>query len=373
MQILFDTTDFPSRWHCGQWTSLHGWTHITADIATGVAYFMIPTALIYFLRRRRDIEVPRAFWLFPAFILSCGAVHIVEASIFWFPWYRFSALLKVITAVVSAATALALIRLMPFALNIPGMAAMNEKLKDEVEQREQTERVLRTKNLQLDHFASVASHDLKAPLRAITNLASWIEADCEGKLPAESEEHLKLMMERVSMMEDLVENLLDFSRAGEDVHLVPLDVEQEARETVQMLDVPAEASVEIGSFPPLNAPKAALRLILRNLIGNALDHGQRPDIKVTLTGRVEADHFVLEVADDGVGVPEDLQDSIFEPFTTTGNKYGKPSHGLGLAAVRRTASTIGGRIHLKKNEEGAAGATFVVTIPMRAPTDQTVT
>ncbi|QDV05049.1 Phytochrome-like protein cph1 [Planctomycetes bacterium Poly30] len=362
MQILFDTSDFPPRWHCGSWTALHGWVHIIADIATGVAYFAIPSLFLLFLRKRKDVVFPALFWLFAAFILSCGTVHFIEASIFWTPWYRLSAFFKVLTATVSIATAIVMVRVMPQAMKIPGLSAMNEALQREIEQRERTEEELHKKNLQLDHFASMASHDLKSPLRAIKNLAEWVREDCKGHLPEASDEHLRLMHDRVEGMEGLLDGLLDFARAGSDVETEWLDLDVEADEAVSLLDVPDGCEIVFGSLPRVRAPRAALRLILRNLISNALKHGGRPDLKIEVRARTQDGVCLLEVADDGVGVPAEASESIFELFTTSRGSSDAHSHGLGLAAVRRTLATMGGTVTLSADTK--EGATFLVSFPM---------
>lgn len=130
---LFDTADFPLRWQCGNWSDGHSWLHILADSAIFGAYFAIPLILTSFVLRRKDVPFPPIFWLFAAFILSCGIGHLVEASLFWNPWYRLSGLVKVVTATVSWATVVALIPLLPKALALPGLALVNEQLKQKEE------------------------------------------------------------------------------------------------------------------------------------------------------------------------------------------------------------------------------------------------
>jgi len=95
LSFLFDTEGFVPRWECGAWTSLHGWTHIISDIAIGLAYAAIPTALTLLVMKRKDVPFPPIFWLFGLFILACGTTHFVDASLFWHPWYHFSAAAKV--------------------------------------------------------------------------------------------------------------------------------------------------------------------------------------------------------------------------------------------------------------------------------------
>ncbi|HEX6245207.1 MAG TPA: histidine kinase dimerization/phosphoacceptor domain -containing protein, partial [Polyangiales bacterium] len=113
---LFSTAGFPARWACGRWTAAHGWLHIGADLAVFSAYAAIPIALMYFVRKRRDVPFLPIFWLFAAFILACGVGHLVDATVFWRPHYRLLTALKLFTAVASWLTVLALVRVIPKAL-----------------------------------------------------------------------------------------------------------------------------------------------------------------------------------------------------------------------------------------------------------------
>ena len=154
---LFDTSDYPARWNCGNWTSGEGWLHILSDIGTWSAYTAIPIVLIYFTFKRRDIPYTRLFGLFAAFILLCGTVHLVEAIIFWYPVYRISGLLKLATAVVSWATVIVLIKYIPHLLQFPSFAAANTKLLEEVEQRKEIERDLRWMQSRYEAFLNSTS------------------------------------------------------------------------------------------------------------------------------------------------------------------------------------------------------------------------
>jgi hypothetical protein len=158
---LFDLSDFPARWNCGNWSSIHGWTHIVADIAIFGAYLAIPLVLAFFVLRRRDVPFLPIFWLFAAFILFCGIGHLIEASLFWRPWYRLSALMKGGTALASWGTVVALFRILPGALALPGLAAVNADLEKEVSARRRAEALLKEhadlleeENSRLDRFAT---------------------------------------------------------------------------------------------------------------------------------------------------------------------------------------------------------------------------
>ncbi|QDU97215.1 PAS domain S-box protein [Lignipirellula cremea] len=128
MTRLFDTQDYPPRWYCGNWSSDTAWMHIVSDAAIFGAYFTIPVVLFCFMFSRRDLSFPRVTFLFGAFILACGFGHLIEAGIFWWPVYRFSGLVKAITAIISWATVLMLIRILPAALKIPSTAALAAEL-----------------------------------------------------------------------------------------------------------------------------------------------------------------------------------------------------------------------------------------------------
>lgn len=110
--MLFDERGFPARWHCGTtWLEEPAWAWLTigSDITIWAAYMSIPLVLIYFVQRRQDIPFRSVFLLFGAFILACGTTHLIDAIIFWHPIYRFAAVVKLITAVVSGTTVGALL------------------------------------------------------------------------------------------------------------------------------------------------------------------------------------------------------------------------------------------------------------------------
>ena len=120
---LFDTSDFPARWFCGTWTAELGWLHIASDLVIFLSCMALPCALIFFIRRRKDVPFYPFFWLFGAFLLTCGTTHLTEAVIFWHPMYRLAGLFKVLTAVASVVTTAYTIRVLPLALAIPSRVA----------------------------------------------------------------------------------------------------------------------------------------------------------------------------------------------------------------------------------------------------------
>lgn len=130
LQKFFDTGSFAARWHCGKWSEFHGWLYILSDVAIWAAYFTIPIILVRFIRTRKDLPFTKIFWLFGAFILACGATHLIDAVIFWFPIYRISAFARLVTAIVSWATIVALYRIMPRALLLQSPKELERKVAD---------------------------------------------------------------------------------------------------------------------------------------------------------------------------------------------------------------------------------------------------
>ena len=105
---LFDSADWPPRWHCGKWTGLTGWMYIVSDLLIWSAYFAIPLILLRFIVERKKQQRPvKLLFLFAAFILACGATHFLDAVAFWVPVYRLSALMRAVTAIASWLTVLA--------------------------------------------------------------------------------------------------------------------------------------------------------------------------------------------------------------------------------------------------------------------------
>ncbi len=149
---LFDTSLWPPRWHCGKWTEFHGWLYIISDLLIFSAYFAMPVIIVRYIASRANARFHKVYFLFAAFIFACGFTHLLDAITFWYPIYRFNALVRFITGVISWATVYYLIRLLPVAFSLKTA----EELEAEVEQRKKAEEELKVKIRLLNEAQEIA-------------------------------------------------------------------------------------------------------------------------------------------------------------------------------------------------------------------------
>lgn len=364
-QHLFDTSGFPPRWHCGNWSSVHGWTHIIADVAVFGAYVAIPIALAYFVRRRTDVPFPRLFWLFSAFILSCGLTHLIEATIFWHPWYRFSALVKVCTAVVSWATVAAMLPVIPKALRFRSPAELEAEVSNRTLQLAEVNELLHDKNEELEQFIYTISHDLKTPLVTTRGFLGELKRDLESVEKEEVQDAIFRIDRATLRMGQLLEDLLELSRIGR-VSTDPKWLDM--NETIAEISAAIKPELNLtgarihvdGALPRLFMDPSGARQLLDNLIMNAMKYGITESQKtITIRGRETSEETVLQVIDNGPGIPANMREQIFLPFERLASDG--DGSGIGLAVVARILSVAGGRVKIEDTPGG--GATFTVFVP----------
>ncbi len=263
------------------------------------------------------------------------------------------------------------------------LRTLNETLEQQVSERTKE---LSRRNQELDRFAYIASHDLKAPLRAIDNLATWITEDAVAVLPSASQIHLAKLRDRVMRMEKLLNDLLAYSRA--DRHRgVPevVDINILVREIVALI-APATFVIDVPApLPTLITLRVPLETVLRNLLGNAIKHHDRPNGRVIIRGRdlydnddnekqrqeeqdlpapdlvspvtARGGHFVeFCVEDDGPGIDPMYHERIFEIFETLQPRDRVEGSGIGLSIVKKIVESHGGTIAVTSSV--GAGATF---------------
>jgi PAS domain S-box-containing protein len=247
----------------------------------------------------------------------------------------------------------------------PEFSAFIRDIRDRKASEEQIRRYaseLERSNRELDRFAYSASHDLRAPLRAIDQMAHWLIEDYSAQLPEEARRDLNLMQQRVQRMDRLLEDLLQYSRAGRaDGKTGRVASRGLVAEVVDLLAPPEGFTVSIGEMPDLCTQRAPLEQVLRNLIGNAIKHHDRRDGRVEVWGREDGDGFEFSVRDDGPGIAAKYHDQVFQMFTTLKSRDVVEGSGMGLPLVKKILESRGGSIRLE-SEEGR-GATFRFTWP----------
>jgi signal transduction histidine kinase len=238
---------------------------------------------------------------------------------------------------------------------------LNETLEERVQERTAE---LERSNRELDRFAYVASHDLKAPLRAIDNLSTWLEQDVHELLPPPSLEHLYKLRGRVQRMERLLDDLLAYSRAGR-VHHTPEQVETGplVRSIFELQSPPPEFQLTVEEpMPVLYTQRVPLETVLRNLIGNALKHHKRLDGHVQVSAQQHEGEVEFCVCDDGPGIAPEYHERIFELFQTLQPRDQLEASGMGLAIVKKTVESAGGHVSVQSAE--GKGTCFTFTWPI---------
>jgi len=378
--------DFMPHGHCYFWQPDVLWLNVVSDLAIALAYFTIPAALIVFVRRRRDLAFRRVFILFSAFILACGATHAFDVYTVWSPYYRVEGLLKLVTAVVSVATAAVLWRLLPEALTLPSpaqLAAANAELSAEVERREAAEEQFRQSNHELEarveartaelarsnrdlqQFAYVASHDLQEPLRMVSTYVGLLEKRFAEQLDERGRRYVGHAVEGARRMGRMMDDLLELSRVGELLG-PPEDVEvdrclDEALEGLAVLVRKRRATIERpASLPTVRAHAPRVTRLLSNLISNAIKYSPETP-KVTVTAERVGDEWRVAVTDEGEGIEPEHQAVVWEPFRRLRTHDEVSGSGMGLAICRRIVEGWGGELSL--TSVPGEGSTFAFTVP----------
>jgi signal transduction histidine kinase len=235
-------------------------------------------------------------------------------------------------------------------------------------------RRLEKTNAELDQFAYITSHDLRAPLRGIANLSRWIEEDLGDSFPPEAHKQMELLRGRVNRMEAMIDGILEYSRVGRVRQKVEeVDVASLLAEVIDLLDVPASFTVDVAAgMPVISAEQLPLQQVFMNLIGNAIKHHDKPSgtVRVSCTDVPQDDRsssppmIEFVVADDGPGIEPQYHEKVFMIFQTLEARDKVEGTGVGLSLVRKIVETQGGSIRLEAAKGN--GSTFRFTWPWQA-------
>lgn len=221
---------------------------------------------------------------------------------------------------------------------------------------------LRDRNRELDQFAYVVSHDLKAPLRGIGSLSRFIEEDAGEKLDDVTLGHLEKMRGRVARLEAMIDGILRYTKAGRERGSERINAAQAAMNAVELLAPRPGIRIEIAAdLPQLVGHALQFEQVLANLIGNAVKYHDREEGLVELLAEDAGHYWRFQVRDDGPGINPAHHDRIFNIFQTLRAQESYESTGIGLTIVQRIVKAHGGEIGLQS--DGVRGTIFWFTWP----------
>ena len=217
---------------------------------------------------------------------------------------------------------------------------------------------LKNRNAELNKFAYVVSHDLKAPIRGIHNVVSWIEEDYADELSPELKRYLKIIPQKTRRMEALINGLLDYARLN--VKAVPenIDANTMVREIAESI-VPRNFRLEIGDLPFLFTERIKLEQVFTNLISNSVKYTPQEDGLIQISCKAFESFYEFSIKDNGIGIAVEYHQKIFEIFQTLREQNEEESTGVGLAIVKKIIDDQQERITLKS--ELGKGAEFIFT------------
>jgi len=248
--------------------------------------------------------------------------------------------------------------IMIFTVEVTPQVAARKERESKIETLAQT-------NAELDEFASVASHDLKAPLRGIATLANWLAESLAPKANDEERDQLQLIQSRARRLGALVDGILIYARAGRlRGSKERVDTRALALEVLELLGATPELVVLSGRLPTLHVERVLMQQIMMNLIGNALKYTRRTDARITVDCEASSADWVFSVSDNGPGIAPEHHSKIWEPFQRLQGRDVVEGTGIGLSVVKKIVESRGGAVSVESAQ--GHGSTFRVRWPRNA-------
>lgn len=226
---------------------------------------------------------------------------------------------------------------------------------------------LEASNQELEKFAYIVSHDLSEPLRSISGFSYLLQEEYDSQLDKEAQEYLEFINDGAARMQQLIKDLLAFSRVGsQNLVLTSIDCEQVIQEVISNLQAAIiENKVEIhyDKLPKIMADRTQFAQLWQNLIANAIkfrNPGLRPEIHISATQKSQ--ELVFTIQDNGIGIETQYTEEIFSVFRRLHNRQQYSGTGIGLAICRRIVELHGGRIWVKSTV--GKGSTFYIFLPI---------
>lgn len=364
--LWVDSGLFMPHGQCYLWDPKLVALQVISDMLTGLSYYAIPIILIVFVLKRKDAPFPKIFWMFGAFIIACGTTHFMSVWTLWNPDYWVEGGVKLVTGIVSFATAAMLIPAVPKALAMPRpeeFQEANRRMQQEIEERKRAEQQvkqlnadlerkiqdLKASNEELQKFSYSVSHDLRAPLRSIDGFSQALLESYEQELDETGKHYLQRVRRSSQKMGYLIDDILKLSRISRaELNITEIDLSQITRSIFEDLkrDHPerkTELYCEDGLI--LKADHGMMENVMQNLLDNAWKFSANNDItRIEVGSETQEGRTVYYVNDNGAGFDETYYDKLFAPFQRLHSTTEYEGTGIGLANIQRIIRRHNGEI-----------------------------
>lgn len=261
---------------------------------------------------------------------------------------------------------------------VDGRTIYSGILRDITTRKQAEEEILRS-NIELERFAYIAAHDMQEPLRMVVSFGELLQQNHSDKLDGEANEYLNFCIKGTRQMQDIVNDLLEYAKAGDDEET---DLEIDMNETLALTLKNLEdiirskgAIIEADNLPIITGHPIRMMRVLQNLIGNALKYqpaDQTPIIKIKASAshqkRSNKDGWLFRVSDNGIGIAPAYRTKVFEPFKRLHNHTKYNGTGIGLAICKRILGQMGGAIWVEDSaltgeSKATKGSCFCFFVP----------
>ena len=242
--------------------------------------------------------------------------------------------------------------------------AMQELRADKLREVEEYTEELERSNEDLEQFAYIASHDLRAPLRAMHNLVGWIEDDVSKTSGKDTKDKLSMLKQRITRLDNLLNDLLQYSRIGrKETTKESIDLHKLTKEIFNEANPAEEHELHLTGEPCfVEGYKVTYDLLLANLISNSIKHTDKPKAEIWVEFETRKTGVVITVEDNGPGIEEKYHEKVFNVFTTLARRDEKEASGMGLAIVKKITAHKKGKVTVSDSDKG--GAKFEIILPI---------
>jgi len=222
---------------------------------------------------------------------------------------------------------------------------------------------LQKSNNRLKEFAYIVSHDLKAPLRGIRNIAAWIKEDCGQSLNETGHMHLQLMDKQIQKMENLIKAVLEYSKSGIAKNSAEwINLDDLIRDVVEMVEIDANTRFTIRlRVPEMKGTKVVISQVLQNLLSNSVKHNKKMVKEVEVEVTEDGNQIRFMVSDNGPGIAISDHEKVFDLFQNLRANTDYESSGIGLAVARKLIEESGGKMWVES--DSGKGARFYFSVP----------